>query len=149
MNIWEAFFKQKKWKKVKKDQWFILFLLGVLLLVIAVPASCEQSVSVNEAEQEDASDKETGYADYETEVEERLKSVLSRMDGVGEVEVMITFRDSGESVVEKDVTYSREDSSSETDGVQESRIQSSEETVYSDDSDDGIPYVSKTVAPTI
>ncbi len=149
MNGLRVFFEQKKWKKIKKDQWLILFLAGILLLVIAVPTSCEESVSGSDTEGTDMSGSESTSADYEAELELRLENVLSCMDGVGTVEVMITFQDSGESVVEKDVTYSQEDSSSETDGVQESQRQSSEETVYSSDSDEGTPYVSKTFTPTI
>ena len=32
-QIW----KEKKWRKWKKEQWLIVFLVGVLLLVIALP----------------------------------------------------------------------------------------------------------------
>ena len=34
----EWFSAGEKWKHVKKDQWLILFLAGVLLLIIAMPA---------------------------------------------------------------------------------------------------------------
>ena len=36
-------------------------------------------------------------------MEEELQELLSAMEGVGEVKVMITIRDLGEQVVEKDV----------------------------------------------
>ena len=52
-----------------------------------------------------------GGSDYDTygaALEQRLETILQRMRGVGDVQVMITFRDQGESIVEKDVTM-RED----------------------------------------
>ena len=41
-------------------------------------------------------------ADYESRTEERLRILLSGMEGVGQVQVMITFEDTGEWIVEKD-----------------------------------------------
>ncbi|MCD8218355.1 MAG: stage III sporulation protein AG [Clostridiales bacterium] len=140
-NLWKK-------KKLKKDQCLILFLAGVLLLVIAFPSSCGESSS--EGGETDAlleiSDTVT-VSDYEAEMEERLAEVLSRMDGVGAVEVMITFQDSGETVVEKDVTYSQEESSSKEDGTSDTRTESSEATVYTDSEEE--PFVSKEIVPAI
>ncbi|MEI3340578.1 MAG: hypothetical protein V8R80_12135 [Eubacterium sp.] len=38
----QQFTREKKWKKMKKDQWLILLLAGILLLVIAVPTDCRE-----------------------------------------------------------------------------------------------------------
>ncbi|MCD7921143.1 MAG: stage III sporulation protein AG [Clostridiales bacterium] len=155
MNEFVNFIRQKKWKNWKKDQWLILFLAGVLLLVIALPSSCEDGSPDEDEEETEVGDKgaaDGSSSDYETELEERLEEALSRMEGVGKVQVMITFRDSGETIVEKDVTYTEEDQETEaTDGssTSSSRRDSSEETVYSSDSDDGEPVVSKEMTPTI
>ncbi|MCC8080512.1 MAG: stage III sporulation protein AG [Lachnospiraceae bacterium] len=155
MKEFMDFIRQKKWKNWKKDQWLILFLAGVLLLVIALPASCEDETSNADEEETETGEKGTAdgiSSDYETELEERLEEALSRMEGVGKVQVMITFRDSGETIVEKDVAYTEEDQETETaDGsiTSSSRRDSSEETVYSPDSDDGEPVVSKEITPTI
>ena len=42
---WNGFLREKKWKHVKKDQWLILFLAGVLLLIIAMPAGRKNSTA--------------------------------------------------------------------------------------------------------
>ena len=42
---WNGFLREKKWKHVKKDQWLILFLAGVLLLIIAMPAGRKNSTT--------------------------------------------------------------------------------------------------------
>ena len=52
MSKWTEWIGQKKWRKLRKDQWLILFLAGILLLVIALPSSC----GGEEKEEEAASD---------------------------------------------------------------------------------------------
>ena len=42
-----------------------------------------------------------GESDYEKTLETRLAQILEGMEGVGNVQVMITFQDQGESVVER------------------------------------------------
>ncbi|MCD7980780.1 MAG: stage III sporulation protein AG [Clostridiales bacterium] len=152
------FVKQKKWKKWKKDQWLILLLAGILLLVIAMPTSCDDGedsgTESGEASEEESSAGSAGVssADYQALLEEKLENALSQMEGVGEVKVMITLQDGGETVVEKDVTYSEIDQETEdADGSRttDSQRESSEETVYSPESDDGEPVVSKEITPTV
>ncbi|MCC8029823.1 MAG: stage III sporulation protein AG [Lachnospiraceae bacterium] len=154
MKEFMEFIRQKKWKKWKRDQWLILFLAGILLLVIALPTSCESDDS--DTGEEDGAVRENVsdavVSDYETELEEKLESVLSQMEGAGNVRVMITFQDGGETVVEKDVTYSENDQETESaDGsvTSNSQRESSEATVYDQDSDEGEPVVSKEITPTI
>lgn len=69
----------------KKNAWIILLLVGVLLVVIAIPTKTESKSSslsmYDETEQE------------ATDMEKRLESLLRQMQGVGEVHTMITYRD--------------------------------------------------------
>ena len=44
----KEFLREKKWKKMKKDQWLILFLAGVLLLVVAMPTGKSSSKTVKQ-----------------------------------------------------------------------------------------------------
>ena len=80
---------QKIWKKLlenKKNQWLILLLLGILLVVIAIPtkSDTEQDKSWGITDENDANT---------TEMEKRLESILSQMQGIGEVHVMITYQE--------------------------------------------------------
>ncbi len=145
MKDWKNVWKKKK---PKKDQCLILFLVGVLLLVIAFPSSCgESSSGIDEAAVLSGTSETAAVSDYEAEMEDRLADILSRMEGVGAVEVMITFQDSGETVVEKDVAYVQEESSSQTDGTSDTRTESSEATVYTDSEEE--PFASKEIVPAI
>jgi len=69
----------------KKNQWLILLLVGVLLVVIAIPT--------------DTKSKDTSLISYdnieisELDTEKRLEYLLGQMKGVGEVHAMITYQD--------------------------------------------------------
>lgn len=80
---------QNIWKKLlenKKNQWLILLLVGILLVVIAIPTkpNTEQDTNWEIGDENDVS---------ATEMEKRLKSILSQMQGIGEVHVMITYQE--------------------------------------------------------
>ena len=159
---WNGFLREKKWKHVKKDQWLILFLACVLLLIIAMPAGRKNSTTTNMEKNTQNSESTVtaqGVSDYETcgaALEQRLETILQRMRGVGDVQVMITFRDQGESIVEKDVTM-REDTQEgeqkegETDTVNggSGSCENSETTVYARSDGDETPFVNRAILPKI
>ena len=130
-----------QWKELKKKYWppgkdqlLILVLLGLLLAVIAVPAEDEKKATdmlENNPARGTAGETAT---DYESRMEEKLEELLSQVEGVGKVQVMLTFEGSGEKKVEKDVSSTG----------QESR----EETVYQEQgSSERIPYVTSEKNP--
>lgn len=98
---------------------------------------------------------EEGYEPYRSqteELEEKLERALSRVEGVGKVEVVLSLESTNQKVVEKDVPASR--SSQESSGAQESSSASSvtteESTVYQTDSDGSeTPYVVRENYPEI
>ena len=162
-----------KWKKkLTKENMAVVALLGLLLMVIAIPADRFSGGDVQEnagkdtregtsatqegmetGEAADGGDAASGGEGYAKRMEEELQELLSAMEGVGEVKVMITIRDSGEQVVEKDVP-SESGWVSETDsagGTRESESARQEEsTVYITDSEGNrTPYISQTTQPEI
>ena len=69
----------------KKNTWMILLLVGVLLVVIAIPTKTESKKSTLDIYNEDNQN--------ETDMEKRLENLLRQMQGVGEVHTMITYRE--------------------------------------------------------
>lgn len=160
----------KKWKELKKSDWVVVGLIGVLLLVIAIPTEeqktdaggwenrKEQTENGNyEVGEKQENDSENGtermaedaYAEY---LEEKLEAVLGQMDGVGEVEVMITVSDMGEYVVEKDTNSvgtvtTEEDSTGGSRTVSENTVE--ETTIYVESGDETYPYIQKEKLPTV
>ena len=148
-------------KKLTKENMAILALLGILLMVIALPVKKTENARDETRLSDTGSDtmktseteKDDGDGSYTQEVENRLEALLSSMDGVGEVKVMVTLSSSMEQVVEKDVPYSM-DTTKETDSAGGSRdvVNSKQEetTVYvTDQAGNKTPYISKTLEPAI
>lgn len=159
---WKGFLREKKWKQMKKDQWLILFLAGVLLLIIAMPtgrknsAEADAQSSIQNSQGTAATQGGSSGDAYGTTLEQRLETILQGMEGVGDVQVMITFQDQGESVVEKDVTM-REDTEAEQQQENETAAvngrsgsrESSETTVYAQSGGDETPFVNREILPEI
>lgn len=74
--------QQNIWKTLlgdKKNKWFILLLVGILLVVISIPTKSNV-------------DTDASY-NGGTDVESRLENILSKMQGIGDVQVMITYQE--------------------------------------------------------
>lgn len=69
----------------KKNQWLIVLLVGILLVVIALPTKSSSNSGL-EIEYEESNENAT-------EEEKRLESILSNMQNVGDVHVMITYQE--------------------------------------------------------
>lgn len=174
--------KQKEWgkglagklsHKLTRDNFLIVILVGVLLLVIVWPVEDKDGKTQTQSEQwdseadimkirsdtkgQEASSLEVNYevemVSYAAALERSLEELLSTMDGVGEVRVMVTLEGSGMSVVEKDQSTQRADSD-EADSAGGSRktvnTSLSEETIYdSRQGSSGSPFVKQILAPQV
>ena len=143
-------------KKMKREQWIVCGLVGLLLLVIAMPVKEEGQQAAEEEAQEapaaQESQPEEG-ADIRREYEQQLAGVLEQVEGVGKVSVAVTMETTGTRLVEKD---SPEDSqtSSQTDpegGESHSESLQTQETTVYEQREDGsqIPYISSEIYPEI
>lgn len=154
----KGFWKEKGWKKWKKDQWLVVFLIGVLLLVIAIPTNNNKETAKNTEEKTGSGSKiassvikdEAANSDYEESLETRLEEILRKIEGVGAVQVMITLKDGGESIVEKDKETSYQILEQGSEGSSETtQHQSSEVTIYENQTDDASPFISKENTPQV
>jgi stage III sporulation protein AG len=148
---WKEIIAKMKEKRPDKTGWIILVLFGVLLLVIAFPTG-EKIGTKQDKTTEKAKTVKQPVVAVETDQEKQLANMLSGVEGVGRVRVMITYKDSGTQVVEKDgnstLNHSTEDDKSGgTRKTQESQKQ--ETTVYNKSSSDGAPFVAKELTPEI
>lgn len=157
--------------KLTKDNFLIVILLGILLLVIAWPVKQEKDESLSQSGQWDSdrvtldllkdrnSDSvmdEIGVSDtdqeYAVHLEKELESLLATMDGVGEVKVMITLEDKGETLVEKD-HITRQEGTTEVDSAGGSRnttdISREESTVFSGQGNLEAPFIRQIKYPKV
>jgi stage III sporulation protein AG len=141
---------------MNRTDWLIVLLFGVLLLVAAIPSggsgetseaesggNAETSAGDSGAGKSGGEDGEgsaetledDGWSSYRKQLESELAELLTRMDGVGEVQVMLTLRDSGAQVLDKSIK--RDGDVSETD------------TVVYDRADGEEPYVTNRYTPDV
>lgn len=146
-------------KSIGLKRLVLLFGSGVLLLLLCMPDSFLEDVTgtkkKKETQQEErvAEEETSSGEDYVSRMENRLKAILSKVEGAGDVEVMITLSESSEKVALKDAPYSS-DSVEETDsagGIRKSESYSGQETTILVDGEEGgeTPYIIKEVEPRI
>lgn len=151
-------------KLLKKENMIVFVLLGILLLVIAIPLdSGNKKKNIKEEVKRDEEDldvipvKDGEFTDESMEyclaLEARIEELLSVMDGVGKVQAMVTVSASREMIVEKDEPVNRA-TVTETDGSGGSRSTNESsyeyETIFKTDSEGNkTPYVVKQIEPEI
>lgn len=114
---------RERLKKIGYDKLLLVLIAGIVLICFSLPsgsktadgsggsgsASDVQSASDDTAEGTAQLDMDSiVYAAAERycdEMEQKVKALLQTMDGVGSVEVMITFEGSGELVLQEDRSY--------------------------------------------
>ena len=152
--LWQQFTNKEGGEKKQRDRWMLLALFGILILVIVWPVGSKSKEADNQVSESVAgTEKRTyNYAEqYTANMELLLKEILENVDGAGAVQVMITVKNNGEQVVEKDKSYSESKTIQSGDGGQNTttaNISRSESTVY-DRTDSGSPYVVKQLEPEI
>lgn len=146
-------------KNMKKDQWLIVILAGILLFVIVLPTKPKNSektenkenFSTRLTETGTSSEKSTDNKDYQTYLEDRLEKILSQMQGVGKVKVMINLADSGEEILQKD--QKENNTKTQENGAEESRLatqtQLEDATIFVEEDGKKVPYVVQTKNPTV
>lgn len=160
-------------EKLGKDRLSILLIGGLLLLVVTIPTKKEdkqsvlyatkqnQSQSIQSKNGSDKSDYsgleitasvlET-YDLYSEYLESKLCSILQNMNGAGKVEVFITLHDAGSIIVEKDISY-RRNNDSKNDGkttTSSAEYEDKQETIYTvDENGNEVPFVAKQILPSI
>ena len=153
-------------RKIEKDQCLIMILAGVLLCIIAFPVRQNDSKSNISNIISDTVDNHTAAGgdnvlqdtpdtteDYAEYWEERLEEAFRHVDGVGQVKVLITLKESEHKIVEKDgpEEYSNTEEKDAAGGsrtIGESKIEKS--TIYTvDDRGQNVPYVIKTILPPV
>ena len=83
-----------KWiKKRNKSDFVVLILLGVMVMIVAMPTGAKQS------QKETQTQEQKGQ-----QLQQQLKELLEHMDGVGKTRVMLTFSDEGTDQLDKNVT---------------------------------------------
>lgn len=163
---WKKGKLQSIWK-TNKERLIFLFCAGLLLFILSIPnenpqekaVSAQGSGSVTGAASEptvptalgsQTAEAADGAGSYEARLEERIKTILAGVDGVGEVEVMVVLKSSEEKVLRVDQSSSSsvtEETEKDGTGRVTSQQQLSESTVFEGQASS--PIVEKELMPEI
>lgn len=149
-------------KNIGPTNFVIILMVGILLLILSLPIgkkdekknkATKENQEVNNMESNRVPVSKNQTEIYVEILEERLEEVLKKVDGIDEVEVMITLKGSKELIILKDQPYTREQST-ESDGEGGERNTSSEsyeENTIMIENEDGrtTPYVVKELEPQV
>ena len=84
-----------KWiKKRNKSDFVVLILLGVMVMIVAMPTGAKQSQKETQTQEQKEQQLQTEDS-YKEQLQQQLKELLEHMDGVGKTRVMLTFSDEG------------------------------------------------------
>lgn len=147
----QDFMQKIKEKKLKRSDWLILVLAGILILIIALPTDTKEKKQVEKSKENISKENNTMEASKD-EIERKLEDILEKIDGAGDVKVMITYQDSGTQVVEKDKNTSENslEESDSTGGVRSTKEQQLQESTVYEEADAGnTPFVSKELFPKV
>ncbi len=148
-------------KKLRKDQFLILVLVGMLLCVISLPTEKEKGKSnlwdtsddKIQNKQTFETDVETDHSSYAAYWEEKLEESLRFVEGAGQVRVLITLAGSEEQVLTRDGKEEVSDTQ-ETDAAGGSRHVSETKLDRSvvrtvDERGKEVPLVVRTISPDV
>lgn len=144
-------------KKVGKEQWLIIVLVGILFCVISLPVEKEKTKSGLLDTSNTILEKEQMFdieeTDYAARWEEKLEENLRCVEGAGKVRVLINLKESEEQILARD---GREESSDtvEEDAAGGSRHVSESRTDKAvirtvDERGQNVPLVVKTISPSV
>ena len=149
---WNRIF-EKIQNKSGKEKITIVVLTGILLLVISLPTG---SKSGQTETNENTQTRQTGLSEsaksYETVLEEKLEKALKKVEGVGEVSVVITLKNTSEKIIAADSDYSESviQESDSAGGMRSTTQQSgSTSNIYYDTQEGSEPYVTKENMPEV
>jgi stage III sporulation protein AG len=104
-----------KWiKKRNKSDFVVLILLGVMVMIVAMPTGAKQSQKETQTQEQKEQQLQTEDSSLlfvtdqgemlAEQLQQQLKELLEHMDGVGKTRVMLTFSDEGTDQLDKNVT---------------------------------------------
>ncbi len=154
--------KKVKWEDVGFGRLVLIFVAGILLLVLSLPSGWKpESATDKAAEKKTAGGvEEDGDSaawslmnEYAEGMERQVERILSRVEGVGEVDVMITVASSEEkeTLQKEDLSEDKteeEDSAGGSRKIDSSR-QQREPVLVEEEDENGTPYVIRLQSPQI
>jgi len=163
LDMNDAMKSMQKWLSKNKDNCvsekvekiIIIVLVGVFFLVAASPVnglSDKKNVTIKQDKSSPlVDDKKHENDEYIAYLENKLEEIIEGMEGAGKTEVMITLKNHGEKIVDKNQPYENETHKELDDNknIENTKVQSEQETVLIEQDGNTTPYVIMEYYPQI
>ena len=158
-NFLSVFRDNEEGNNKKKIQNLIFFLILLIITIISINLiwnDDNKSTDSNSSQYKELATQKN-ITEYETtnntdDLEEKLKIILSKMNGVGNTEILITYSESSEDVFlynETTKTTITKETDSEGGNRDTNQTDTTKEVVYKDENGESIPITQKIISPKI
>ena len=158
-NFLSMFRDNEEGNNKKKIQNLIFFLILLIITIISINLiwnDDNKSTDSNSSQYKELATQKN-ITEYETtnntdDLEEKLKIILSKMNGVGNTEILITYSESSEDVFlynETTKTTITKETDSEGGNRDTNQTDTTKEVVYKDENGESIPITQKIISPKI
>ena len=158
-NFLSVFRDNEEGNNKKKIQNLIFFLILLIIKIISINLiwnDDNKSTDSNSSQYKELATQKN-ITEYETtnntdDLEEKLKIILSKMNGVGNTEILITYSESSEDVFlynETTKTTITKETDSEGGNRDTNQTDTTKEVVYKDENGESIPITQKIISPKL
>ena len=162
-KIKNALVKQEKLEGKKKIENLVVFIVLLIITIVAINFIWKDDNNTTSQEQENTTsssykqfaqttNKNSEETSQGTDLEERLEKILSNIEGVGEVNVLITYSQSSEVVAmynetSKTSTTKESDAEGGERNIEESDV--TKEVIYQEENGESVPVTQTVIQPKI
>ena len=162
-KIKNALVKQEKLEGKKKIENLVVFIVLLIITIVAINFIWKDDNNTTSQEQENTTsssykqfaqttNKNSEESSQGTDLEERLEKILSNIEGVGEVNVLITYSQSSEVVAmynetSKTSTTKESDAEGGERNIEESDV--TKEVIYQEENGESVPVTQTVIQPKI
>lgn len=133
--------KISEWKKVGKNKLALLFAAGIILIIFSYNDMGDEG-----KQEKNENAKEERAVDYTNAMEQKVENILESMNGISNVNVMITLKTGTEKIVKEDLESSKKQRENGTDSETEESVK---KTTVVLGGDEDAPYVVKEIYPQV
>lgn len=160
-KIKNALVKQEKLEGKKKIENLVVFIVLLIITIVAINFIWKDDNNTTSQEKENTTsssykqfaqttNKNSEESSQGTDLEERLEKILSNIDGVGEVNVLITYSQSSEVVAmynetSKTSTTKESDAEGGERNIEESDV--TKEVIYQEENGESVPVTQTVIQP--
>lgn len=136
-------------KKLSDKTIKIIIISGIAIILLIFFSSLLKNDTNNKATIETTEQKALSNQEYEEIIENKIEGIVKKIDGVGEVNILVTLQNGPENIYATEESLNFDKTNNSTDTVQERRESDQKLILIEDENGNKKPLLIKTVEPTV